>query len=70
MPGVALLLIKSVTGVMDSVVFAKVVVGKDTLPVSTWVRDGRGEVVVCSVLGKPGGSGVVVVVALCVLVSV
>lgn len=70
-------LVVTVTGVTDSVVFAGLlVVGKDTLSVSTWVRDGGVEAVVCAVLCKPGTNSVVVVggslstATVCVLVSV
>lgn len=60
--GVVLLVIKGAGGVTDSVVVAEVTTGKDTVSVSTGGEAGRGEEVVEAVLGKPGGTGVVVVV--------
>lgn len=59
--GVAFLVVKGATGVTDSVLLGEVTVGKNTAPVSTGGRVGRGEALVCAVLGKPGGMRVVVV---------
>lgn len=59
--GVVLLVAKGATGVIDSVVLAEVIVGKDKVPVATGGEVGRGEEVVEAVVGKPGGIGVVVV---------
>lgn len=59
--GVVFLVVKGASGVTDSLVLAEVTVGKDTAPVLTGGRVGRGTAVVCVVLGKPGGMGIVVV---------
>lgn len=56
--GVVFLVVK--VTVANCVVLAEVTMGKDIVPVSTGGRVGRGEAVVCAVLGKPGGVVVVV----------
>lgn len=58
---VVFLVVKGATGVTDAVLLAEVTVGKDTAPVSTGGRVGRGEALVCAVLGNPGGTRIVVV---------
>lgn len=58
---VVLRVVKGATGVTDSVVLAEVTVGKETVPVSAGGKGGPGEKVVAAVLGKPGGTDVVVV---------